>query len=91
LLAIEAAHDRTRGERWGPRTLDLDLLVYGEAVIDSPRLTVPHPQLALRPFVLVPLAEVAPGLVVPCVGRVDALRAACSGEGIDPMETDDVD
>jgi 2-amino-4-hydroxy-6-hydroxymethyldihydropteridine diphosphokinase len=91
LLAIEAAHGRARGERWGPRTLDLDLLVYGDAVIDTPRLTVPHPQLALRPFVLVPLAEVAPGLVVPGVGRVDLLRAACSDEGIVPLETDDAD
>ena len=91
LLAIEAAHGRERGERWGPRTLDLDLLVYGDAVIDEPRLTVPHPQLALRPFVLVPLAEVAAGLVVPGLGRVGELCAACPGEGIVPLETDDAD
>lgn len=82
LLGIEAAHGRVRGERWGPRTLDLDLLVYGDAVIDTPRLSVPHPQLALRPFVLVPLAEVAPDLAVPGLGPVEALCAACAPEGI---------
>jgi len=89
LLAIEAAHGRVRAERWGPRTLDLDLLVYGDAVIDTPRLTVPHPQLARRPFVLVPLAEVAHDLVVPGLGRVGDLRAACTADGIEPLETDD--
>jgi len=89
LLAIEVAHGRVRSERWGPRTLDLDLLVYGDAVIDTPRLTVPHPQLARRPFVLVPLAEVADDLVVPGLGRVGDLRAACSAEWIEPLETDD--
>jgi 2-amino-4-hydroxy-6-hydroxymethyldihydropteridine diphosphokinase len=89
LLAIEAAHGRVRAERWGPRTLDLDLLVYGGAVIDTPRLTVPHPQLAVRSFVLVPLAEVAGDLVVPGLGRVSDLRAACRAEGVVPLETDD--
>lgn len=88
LLGIEAVHGRVRGERWGPRTLDLDLLVYGDAVIDTPRLSVPHPQLALRPFVLVPLAEVAPALEVPGLGRVDALCAACAPDGVVPLETD---
>jgi 2-amino-4-hydroxy-6-hydroxymethyldihydropteridine diphosphokinase len=88
LLAIEAVHGRVRGERWGPRTLDLDLLVYGDAVIDTPRLSVPHPQLGLRPFVLVPLAEVAPALEVPGLGRVDALCAACATDGVAPLERD---
>lgn len=91
LLAIEAAQGRTRGERWGPRTLDLDLLVYGDAVIDTPRLTIPHPQLALRPFVLVPLAEVAVDIEVPGLGRVGDLCAACPGDGIIPLEDDDAD
>jgi 2-amino-4-hydroxy-6-hydroxymethyldihydropteridine diphosphokinase len=89
LLAIEAAHGRVRAERWGPRTLDLDLLVYGDAVIDTPRLTVPHPQLARRPFVLVPLAEVASDLIVPGLGRVGDLLAACPVEGVVPLGTDD--
>lgn len=91
LLAIERAQGRTRVERWGPRTLDLDLLVYGDAVIDTPGLTVPHPQLAVRPFVLVPLAEIAPGLEVPGLGRVADLCAACPGEGITALEDDDAE
>ncbi|MES2940705.1 MAG: 2-amino-4-hydroxy-6-hydroxymethyldihydropteridine diphosphokinase [Pseudomonadota bacterium] len=60
LLGIEAAHGRERPYRNAPRTLDLDLLLYGEARIDSARLTVPHPRLRERAFVLVPLAEIAP-------------------------------
>jgi 2-amino-4-hydroxy-6-hydroxymethyldihydropteridine diphosphokinase len=67
LLAIERdlGRDRSLEERWGPRTLDLDLLVYGEEAIDEPGLTVPHPRLAERLFVLEPLDELAPGLVLP--------------------------
>lgn len=91
LLAIEVAQGRMRGERWGPRTLDLDLLVYGDAVIHTPRLTVPHPQLAVRPFVLVPLAEVAAELEVPGLGRVADLCAARPGEGITALEEDHAD
>lgn len=71
LLAIEQRHGRVRdGSRWGPRTLDLDLLVYGEWRIDVDGMTLPHPHLAERAFVLVPLAEIAPGLRVPGVGVV---------------------
>jgi 2-amino-4-hydroxy-6-hydroxymethyldihydropteridine diphosphokinase len=67
LLAIERdlGRDRSLEERWGPRTLDLDLLVYGDQAIDEPGLTVPHPRLAERLFVLEPLDELAPGLVLP--------------------------
>jgi 2-amino-4-hydroxy-6-hydroxymethyldihydropteridine diphosphokinase len=67
LLAIERdlGRDRAREERWGPRTLDLDLLLYGDDVIDEPGLTVPHPRLAERRFVLEPLHELAPGLLLP--------------------------
>jgi 2-amino-4-hydroxy-6-hydroxymethyldihydropteridine diphosphokinase len=67
LLAIERdfGRDRSREERWGPRTLDLDLLLYGDEVIDEPGLTVPHPRLAERLFVLEPLQELAPGLTLP--------------------------
>lgn len=60
LQAIEAAQGRERKERWGPRTLDLDILLYGEQVIDIPRLKVPHYHLQARPFVLYPLAELVP-------------------------------
>jgi 2-amino-4-hydroxy-6-hydroxymethyldihydropteridine diphosphokinase len=83
LMHIEAVHGRTRdGERWGPRTLDLDLLLYGDRVIDHPRLTVPHPGLALRAFVLLPLAEVAPDRVLPDGRAVAALADACDRRGV---------
>jgi 2-amino-4-hydroxy-6-hydroxymethyldihydropteridine diphosphokinase len=64
LLAIEARAGRTRGERCAPRTLDLDLLIYGDEEIDEPGLTVPHPRLEERAFVLEPLAQLAPELVL---------------------------
>ncbi len=74
LLALEQRFGRVRvpGEH-GPRTLDLDLLLYGDGVIDEPRLTVPHPRIQERRFVLEPLAELAPGLVVPGRGDVESL------------------
>ena len=68
-LAIEAACGRVRTEVWGPRTLDIDLLLYGDAVIDEPSLIVPHPLLAERRFVLAPLAELAPDLLLPVHGK----------------------
>jgi len=75
LLEVERAHGRVRVERWGPRTLDLDLLVYGDSQLDEPGLAVPHPRLAERVFVLEPLAELAPDLNVPGMGRVRDLLA----------------
>lgn len=74
LLAIEARAGRVRRERWGPRTLDLDLLLYGDERIEAPDLTVPHPRMLERPFVLVPLAELIGDRVV--AGRSLAERAA---------------
>lgn len=66
LLDIERRHGRVRGQaRWGPRTLDLDLLALGDRVVRSDRLVLPHPELAVRAFVLRPLADVAAGLVLP--------------------------
>jgi len=62
LLEIERMAGRVRGERWGPRTLDLDILTYGGEIVDEPGLTVPHPEIRNRRFVLTPLADVAPGL-----------------------------
>ena len=83
LLAIERAHgrDRTLAQRWGPRTLDLDLLVFGDRIVDEPGLTVPHPRIAERAFVLRPLAFVAPGLRIPSPrgGRTVASVAAAAG------------
>jgi 2-amino-4-hydroxy-6-hydroxymethyldihydropteridine diphosphokinase len=77
LLAIERGLGRERGsgERFGPRTVDLDLLVFGTETIDEPGLQVPHPRLAERAFVLEPLAELEPALEVPGLGRVQALLA----------------
>jgi 2-amino-4-hydroxy-6-hydroxymethyldihydropteridine diphosphokinase len=74
LLAVEQRFGRVRvpGEH-GPRTLDLDLLLYGDEELDEPGLTVPHPRLHERMFVLEPLAELAPGLVVPGRGEVESL------------------
>jgi 2-amino-4-hydroxy-6-hydroxymethyldihydropteridine diphosphokinase len=74
LLAVEQRFGRVRapGEH-GPRTLDLDLLLYGDEVIEEPGLTVPHPRLHERRFVLEPLAELAPGLIVPGRGEVESL------------------
>lgn len=63
--AIEDRLGRRRGIRWGPRTADLDILLYGDLVIDQPDLTIPHPQMALRKFVLAPLAEIAPEVTHP--------------------------
>jgi 2-amino-4-hydroxy-6-hydroxymethyldihydropteridine diphosphokinase len=77
LQGAERAALRRREVRWGPRTLDLDLLLQGGAIVATPALTVPHPGLALRRFVLAPLAELAPDLAVPGDGRtVAALLAA---------------
>ncbi len=76
LLEVERELGRTRdGPRFGPRTIDLDLLLYGDRVIDEPGLVVPHPRLAERRFVLEPLAELDPDLVVPGLGRVSDLLA----------------
>ena len=69
LLAIEAVLGRVRTVRWGPRTIDLDLLLYDDAVRDEPRLTLPHPRLHERRFVLEPLAAVAPDAVHPLLRR----------------------
>ena len=75
LLAIETRLGRVRGQgpRFGPRTIDLDLLLYGEQTVDEPGLTLPHPRMHERRFVLEPLAELDPALVVPGHGSVQAL------------------
>ena len=69
LLAAEKKHQRQRRIHWGPRTLDLDLLLYGERVVESATLTLPHPHMHERSFVLVPLCEIAPRLSHPVTGR----------------------
>ncbi|WP_065204388.1 2-amino-4-hydroxy-6-hydroxymethyldihydropteridine diphosphokinase [Shewanella woodyi] len=80
LQKIENEQGRVRLERWGPRTLDLDILLYDDQIIDSPRLTIPHYGMKQRSFVLIPLEDIAPNTILPCgtelKGLIDAkLRA----------------
>jgi 2-amino-4-hydroxy-6-hydroxymethyldihydropteridine diphosphokinase len=76
--------DRAKEQRWGPRTLDLDLIAYDDVSIDKPELTLPHPRLFERAFVMVPLAEIAPGRVIRR-RRVDEALADLSTEGIERL------
>ncbi|RDS78859.1 2-amino-4-hydroxy-6-hydroxymethyldihydropteridine diphosphokinase [Dyella monticola] len=86
LLAIERAAGRQRhGERWGPRTLDLDLLHVEGTHMRSERLTLPHPHIADRAFVLLPLHDVAPELVIPGQGKVMDLLRAVDTHGCTPL------
>ncbi len=86
LLALERRAGRERdATRWGPRVLDLDVLVYGNLVLDEPGLHVPHPHLHERAFVLVPLAEIAPDLNVPGRGPIDRLLAAVDAVSCRPF------
>lgn len=78
LFAIEQGHGRQRGaQRWSARTLDLDLLMYGQEIVDSDELVVPHPGITLRNFVLYPLFEIAPQLSIPHHGPISTLIAGC--------------
>jgi 2-amino-4-hydroxy-6-hydroxymethyldihydropteridine diphosphokinase len=76
LLEVERSLGRVRGERWGPRTIDLDLLVYGDERVDEEGLHVPHPRLHERRFALEPLAELDPALRIPGLGDVSEALAA---------------
>ncbi len=82
LQQIERRHKRVRAIRWGPRTLDLDILLYGRDRIDLPRLTVPHPRLKERSFVVYPLHDIAPSLVLPDGTALAHLLAKSSPQGI---------
>ncbi|MEX0386578.1 2-amino-4-hydroxy-6-hydroxymethyldihydropteridine diphosphokinase [Spiribacter onubensis] len=84
-LEADAGRDRD-GRRWGPRPLDLDLLVYGDRQIDEATLTVPHPGLASRAFVLHPLAEIAPALLVPGLGTAAGLAARVAADDLMAVE-----
>ncbi len=83
LQSIEQGHGRERPFRNAPRTLDLDLLLYGEETIDTPQLTVPHPRMRQRAFVLVPLSEVGPDLIIPGLGPIGLLLPGVADQSIE--------
>ena len=88
LVGIEEKFGRVRApdDRWGPRRLDLDILVFGDQSLQLPGLQVPHPRLHERGFVLVPLAQIAPGLDIPGLGRVSDLLAAIDASGVQAID-----
>lgn len=86
LQSVEQQHGRVRQRRWGERTLDLDLLLYGEHVLDDDRLKVPHPGIAERSFVLYPLAELAEDLLIPNMGKINFLLKQCPRDGLEQVE-----
>jgi 2-amino-4-hydroxy-6-hydroxymethyldihydropteridine diphosphokinase len=83
LQQLESSHGRERPFANAPRTLDLDLLLYGDRVLETPRLTLPHPRMHERAFVLAPLTEIAPDIAIPGRGLARALLAACAGQAIE--------
>lgn len=86
LLDIERDLGRERsGERWGPRVLDLDLLLYDDRVLREDHLILPHPRIADRAFVLLPLADLAPDLIIPGQGRVADLLSRVDTQGCEPL------
>ncbi len=87
LLDIERVHGRVRvdGERWGPRTLDLDLLLHGDAIIDEAGLRVPHPHLHERAFALLPLLEAWPAAIIPGIGPARECAGVMAADGIEPL------
>lgn len=85
LQRIERGAGRARRERWGPRVLDLDLLIHGDARRDMPALTLPHPHVHERAFVLLPLRDLAPDLEIPGRGRVRDLLSAVDCDGIEAL------
>lgn len=88
LQQIELDQGRERkADRWGPRTLDLDILLFGEQVLSTPRLTVPHYGMAVREFVLYPLAEIAPELQIPTLGPLSALLAQVPRNGLSLLQS----
>jgi len=83
LQAIENEHGRERKERWGSRTLDLDILMYGEDTINNERLTIPHPEMLNRSFVLVPLAEINSDCAIPDKGFIRDLMLNLNQDGLE--------
>lgn len=86
LHGIELAHGRERPYRNAPRTLDLDILLYGDQVVDLPTLQIPHPRMLERAFVLVPLLEIAPEVTIPARGAASQFLPGVAGQGIKRMD-----
>jgi 2-amino-4-hydroxy-6-hydroxymethyldihydropteridine diphosphokinase len=86
LNEIEASHGRVREVRWGDRTLDIDVVTYGDLIQHDRTLTLPHPRAAERSFVLVPWLELDPGAELPGIGRIDGLPAAAANVSRYPAE-----
>lgn len=82
LQAIENAHGREHHQRWGARTLDLDILLYGSKTVTDSELDIPHPRLQERNFVLYPLFDLAPNLALPCGTTIGSLLARCPRQGL---------
>ena len=86
LLALERGMGRNRQARWGPRVIDLDLIWMVDAAVAEPGLTVPHPGVSIRNFVLYPLADIAPTIKIPGMGTVLDLKRSVGGDGISVLE-----
>jgi 2-amino-4-hydroxy-6-hydroxymethyldihydropteridine diphosphokinase len=86
LKKVEQQHGRVKQRHWGERTLDLDILLYGQQQIEEEHLHVPHKGIAERAFVLYPLAEIAPELVIPKFGNIEKLLKLCPQDGLERIE-----
>jgi 2-amino-4-hydroxy-6-hydroxymethyldihydropteridine diphosphokinase len=87
LQQLEQKHGRIKKRHWGERTLDLDILLYSDCVIDDDKLKVPHPGLSERAFVVYPLAEIAPDLIIPGKGQLTIIKQNCPLDGLRKVET----
>lgn len=87
LQQIEQKHGRIRKRHWGERTLDLDILLFADKVIEDERLTVPHPGISDRAFVVYPLAEIAPDLQIPGLGDLAEIKANCLPGGLQQLDS----
>lgn len=86
LQAIEALHGRERSIRWGPRTLDLDILLYGDETVSTEILEIPHPRMKLRNFVIYPLRDLAPGLEFPDGSRLEDIYCELDHNGLEKID-----
>ena len=85
LQQIEVEQGRIKKRHWGERLIDLDILLYADQIIQTPDLIIPHAEIAQRDFVLIPLAEISPGLVIPCLGCVETLISNLETSYLKPL------